>query len=204
MLKKNWKFNKDALQMLKKNIKLIFGAIFLFFYADLSMAHIVPVPLQESNTLKISKNNSKTINIAAQNTITAIQTQAINFGAYCLTGKSGGTISVGWDGSRSSTGNIALLTMIPIAQPAIFEIKLCEGQYVCITYASTSTLSGSNGGSQTFDIGPTEKGISGSSFSINSDCNFIHSLRVGGTLHIPAGAIPGIYSGMFEISFIQQ
>ena len=135
-------------------------------------------------------------------TITLTPTQMINFGRFCVTG-SGGTITVGWDGSRTSTGGIILIST-PNSQPAIFEIKLCHGRNVSISFAPTTSLTGSNGGSLTLDIGPTEKGPSGSSFAVNNDCNFITPLRVGGTLHIPGTAVPGIYTGSFEITLTQE
>ncbi len=137
-------------------------------------------------------------------TMTVTAAQAIHFGTLCLTGGSGGTVKVGFDGSRNSTGGIALLSMPPTAQPAIFDIKLCSGRISNITYSATTVLTGNNGGTLTLDIGPTEKGISGSSFITNNDCNFITQLRVCGTLHIPDNAIPGTYSGNFDITFNQE
>jgi hypothetical protein len=139
-----------------------------------------------------------------QRSLTVTSTQAIHFGTLCVTGASGGTVTVGYDGSRISTGDVLLLSMAPSAQPAIFEIMLCQGRNVIITYSATTTLTGSNGGSLTIDNGPTEQGISGSSFTTNSDCNFITPLRMGGTLHIPGTAIPGTYTGSFEITFNQE
>jgi len=136
-------------------------------------------------------------------TITVTPTQGIHFGTFCVSG-SGGTVTVGWDGSRSSTGNIALLAKAPTAQPAIFEIKLCQGRNVNITFSPTTTLTGSNGGSLTLDIGPTEKGGNNASFPTNSDCNFITPLRVGGMLHIPGTALSGTYTGSFDITFNQE
>jgi len=139
-----------------------------------------------------------------QRSLTITATQAIHFGTLCVTGEAGGTVTVGYDGSRSSTGSIALLSIAPAAQPAIFEIKLCQGRNVIITFSATTNLTGSNGGSLTLDIGPTEKGINGASFTTNSDCNFITPLRVGGTLNIPGTAIPGTYTGSFDITFNQE
>ncbi len=138
-----------------------------------------------------------------QRTLTVTPTQAIQFGTFCVSG-SGGTVTVGWDGNRTSSGNIVLLAMSPTAQPAIFEIKLCQGRHVNISFAATTTLTGGAGGSITLDIGPTEKGPNGSSFATNSDCNFITPLRVGGTLHIPGSAPPGTYTGSFDITFNQE
>jgi len=139
-----------------------------------------------------------------QRTITVTATQAIHFGTFCVTGGAGGTVIVGFDGSRSSTGDILLLPISPTAQPAIFEVKLCQGRNVIITFAATAILTGSNGGTLTLDIGPTEKGISGSSFTTNSDCNFITPLRVGGTLNVPGTALSGSYTGSFNITFNQE
>lgn len=152
----------------------------------------------------ISRSKSRTFNIATSQTITAIQTQSINFGTYCVNGSSGGTVTVGWDGSRTSTGNIVLLNIAPMAQPAIFELKLLEDGMISFTYSPTSILTGSNGGSLTFDIGPTEHGTNGSTFSVNNNPNFFIPFKVGGTLHIPAHAIQGTYSGNFDITFNRE
>jgi len=139
-----------------------------------------------------------------QRSITVNATQSLQFGTFALTGGAGGTVSVGWDGSRTATGNIALLAMAPMAQPAIFEIKLCQGRNVSITYPPTTTLTGDSGGNIILDIGPTEKGSNGAFFPTNNNCNFITILRVGGTLNIPVAAIPGNYTGNFYITFNQE
>ncbi len=142
-----------------------------------------------------------------QRSITVTATQAINFGAFCLenAGSSGGTVSVDWQGNRSSTGQIILLNSLTW-QPAIFEIQLCQGRNVIITYPATTTLTGSNGGSLTLSIGPTEKGDNGTSFAVNTDCNFTTPLRVGGTLTVGNNSANpgGYYTGSFSITFNQQ
>jgi hypothetical protein len=172
------------LNKIKKCIyKLLFSAIVFCFYISISFSQPPSPP---------------------QRTLTVTATQALHFGTLCISGAGGGTVSVGWDGSRSLTGNILLLASAPVAQPAIFEVKLCQGRNVTITYDASTTLTGSNGGSLALDIGPTEKGLSGDHFSTNSDCNFITLLRVGGTLHVPGNVIPGIYTGSFNITFNQQ
>jgi len=139
-----------------------------------------------------------------QRSITVTASQPIHFGVFCITGGGGGSITVGYDGSKSSSGDIVLLSISPMAQPAIFEVKLCQGRNVIITFASSTILYGSNGGTLTLDIGPTEKGPNGASFPSNYDCNFITPLRVGGTLHVPGTALPGTYTGSFDISFNQE
>jgi hypothetical protein len=139
-----------------------------------------------------------------QRTLTVNATQAIHFGTFCITGGSGGTVTVDYNGIRTSTGDIVLLARAPISQPAIFEIKLCQGRNVIITYNSSTTITGNTGGSLTFNIGPTEKGGYGAYFPTNSDCNYVNILRVGGTLQVPGGALPGSYSGTFDITFNQE
>jgi len=139
-----------------------------------------------------------------QRSISVQATQAIHFGTFSLTSGAGGTVTVGWDGIRSSTGDVFLSPITPTSQPAIFEIKLCQGRNVRITYALTTTLTGSNGGSFTMNIGPTEKGGYNAVFPIENNCNFITILRVGGTLTIPGNSPSGIYTGNFEIIFDQE
>ncbi len=161
--------------------KMLFFTTGIFFCTNLSFAQ-PPLP---------------------QRTLTVAATQALHFGTFCITGSGGGTVTVGYDGSRNSTGDIALLAISPIATPAILEVILCEGRNVIITYNATTTLTGS-AGSLSLEIGPTEKGPSGSIFPTNGNCDFINLLRVGGTLTIPGTAPPGIYSGNFNITFNQE
>jgi hypothetical protein len=143
--------------------------------------------------------------VLPQRLITAYATQGIHFGTFCLTGAAGGTVTVTWDNVRTCDGNITLLSRTPTHQPAIFAIKLCEGRNVILTFDTTTFLEGSNGGENlTLNLGPSEKGISGSSFTTNSDCNFTTPLRMGGTLEVPGSAVPGTYTGSFAITFIQQ
>lgn len=140
--------------------------------------------------------------ILPQRTLTVTPTQAINFGSFCVSG-AGGTVTVGWNGSRSSGGGITLLAGdMPL--PAIFEVKLCQGRNVTITFAFSSILNGSNGGTLDLNMGPTERGGINAIFATNNDCNFITPLRVGGTLNVPGNAKPGIYTGSFEITFNQE
>lgn len=138
-----------------------------------------------------------------QRTLTVAATQAIHFGTFAVTGSMGGTITVGWDGSRTSTGAIILFNNAPISQPAIFEVKLCEGRNVLITFSATTTLTSSEG-TLSLAIGPTEQGLNGSSFLTGGNCDYINVLRVGGTLTIPGTATPGTYSGNFSIIFNQE
>jgi hypothetical protein len=131
-------------------------------------------------------------------------TQSLQFGTFAVTGGAGGSVVLGYDGSRTTTGGVALLAIAPYAQPAIFEVKLLQGRNININYSATTSLTGSNGGSLTMNIGPTDKGLSNAVFPTNNSRDFTTLLRVGGTLDIPNGAIPGFYTGTFFITFNQE
>jgi hypothetical protein len=137
-----------------------------------------------------------------ERTLTVAATQGLYFGKFYDLG-TGGSVSIDWQGIRTTTGGIVAAPN-SIARPALFEVRLCQGRNVTITYAPTTTLAGSNGGEFILNIGPTEKGINGALFPIENNCNFVTVLRVGGTLTIPGNSPPGFYSGSFEISFDQQ
>lgn len=139
----------------------------------------------------------------AQVTVTLTATQSLNFGVICLTG-SAGTVTVASDGSRTSTGDLILLSITPVAQPAILEIEYCPGGSVSLTFDATTILTNSKGGELTLDLGPTEKGISGTIFTTVSDCNIITPVNMGGTLHIPATAPTGTYIGSFAVTINLQ
>jgi hypothetical protein len=167
----------ESLNMHKHLLKMLFFATILFFCINISFAQTVP--------------------------LTITTTQALNFGTICQLG-SGGTVTVGYNGTRTSTGNILLLDKAPTAKAALYEIKLCPAGNVNITFDATTILTSGNGSSLTLDIGPTEKGLNGCSFMTNSDCNTPTFLRVGGTLHLEGNEISGNYSGSFTIIVNQQ
>lgn len=162
-------------------IKLLFGTVFLFCF-NFSFAQ--PVLPQKSITVK--------------------PTQQLYFGTLCVTGAGGGTVTVNWDGSRSSSGEIILLSAPPLAQPGIFEIKLCQGRNVYFEFDPQVILLTGPGPSLSLKLGPTNHGDQGAPFVTNSDCNFITPLLVGGTLTVPGTALPGIYTGYYSINFFQQ
>ena len=135
-----------------------------------------------------------------QRTITVQATQAIDFGTFYAV--SAGTITLDWQGNVSTTGGVVSLSS-STSYPAIFNIKLCQGRDVTITYDPTTTLT--NGATfLTLNIGDSEEGSSGSTFQVNNDCNFITTLRVGGTLEVPGSSPAGTYSGSFSIDFTQE
>lgn len=134
-----------------------------------------------------------------QRTVSAIPTQPIDFGTFYVI--SAGTITVNWQGSVSTTGGVVVVSSVN-ARPAIFDITLCQGRNVTLTYSPTTTIT--NGApSITLTIGDTEKGPSGATFVVDTNCTFITTLRVGGTLDIPDGAVTGVYTGSFSMNFTQ-
>jgi hypothetical protein len=134
-------------------------------------------------------------------------TQVLNFGDMTiLSGSSGGTVTVDFNGVRTSTGSVILLNLGNPVQQAIFEVKICPGRMVNVTFPSTTVLSGNNGGTMLLHLGPTSIGGSGSSFISNKGCDDLHFVRVGGTIDVGAmGTNPaGLYSGTFNLTFVQQ
>ena len=138
-----------------------------------------------------------------QRVITATPTQSISFGTFFDNGGNGGSITVDWQGIRTTTGDIYPIPNSPVT-PAIFAIKLCQGRTVNITYPESTTLTDSNGFSLKLDIGPTEKGGNGAVFATEKNCNFITLLRIGGTLHIPPNTPSNSFTGNISIYFEQQ
>ena len=134
-----------------------------------------------------------------QRTVSATPTQPIDFGTFYVT--SAGTITVNWQGSVSTTGGVVVVSSIN-ARPAIFDITLCQGRNVTLTYNPTTTIT--NGATSiTLTLGDTEKGPNGTTFTVDTNCTFITTLRVGGTLDIPDGAATGAYTGSFSMNFTQ-
>jgi hypothetical protein len=75
-----------------------------------------------------------------------------------------------------------------------------------MTYPASTILAGNNGGYLTLNIGPTEKGPSGTILEGFTDCNFVTQIRVGGTLVVGNNSANpgGTYTGSFSIIFNQQ
>lgn len=142
-----------------------------------------------------------------QRTAVVRATQVLNFGDMTiLSGSSGGTVTVDFNGVRSATGSVILLNVGNPVQQAIFEVKICPGRMVNVTFPSTTVLSGNNGGSMLLHLGPTNIGGSGSTFISNKGCDDLHYIQVGGTIDVGAiGTNPaGLYSGTFSLTFVQQ
>ncbi len=142
-----------------------------------------------------------------QRTATVSVTQMLNFGALTIqSGSSGGTATVDYNGVRTKSGSVVLLSMGPTTQQAIYEFKLCPGRMVTLTYLPTVTLTGNKGGSLVLHLGDTSLGPSGTVFYSNQGCDDIQHISQGGTIDVGAMSSnpAGTYTGSFVITFVQQ
>lgn len=128
--------------------------------------------------------------------------QHLSFGAF-INSSSGGTVTIGADGSRSVTGDI-----IPVFQgmqyhPAIFEVEANPGVLITALAGPQVNLSGSNGGSLVLTIGSM---LPLSPFVNTTERPFTTQIMVGGTLQVGTtlASPPGEYTGEFFVTFIQQ
>ncbi len=124
------------------------------------------------------------------------------FGAF-TTGISGGTVSVGTDYNRNSTGTVVLLSLGYEFYPGRIYVRGSRGTLVTVTLSPTVTLTGSGGGILTLIPGPMQPL---SPFVLTLPYPTNHELLVGGTLNVgPIGTNPsGHYTGTFNITFNQQ
>ena len=141
--------------------------------------------------------------VLPQRAITVYASQSLDFGLFYDIDGSGGSISIDSQGNRTVTGSINTLPSYP-GTPALFEIKLCQGRAITISYPPTTILTSTDDNKILLEIGPTQKGGHGAIFATENNCNFITILRVGGTLIIPPNTNTGVFTGEFEISFDQQ
>lgn len=132
-------------------------------------------------------------------TVTA---QGLSFGTFTQ-GAAGGTVTVTATGTRSSTGDVILLSLTPLHSSAMFEVVGNPGTLVSLLNGPDVFLPGSNGGSLQLTIGASEPL---SPFVITTTPPIATLLYIGGTLTVgnPASNPPGSFSGTFDITFIQE
>jgi len=147
-----------------------------------------------------------------QRTATATVTQGLSFGDISLDATSliGGTVTVDYTGSRSSTGDVYLLNLGYPVEQAILEFHLCPGRSVKVMYSTSVQLThGSNYMNMTVGrirIGSTVITANGQNFYSNKGCNDTHYIEVGGTLTVSslANNPPGEYTGSFTVTLAQE
>lgn len=135
-------------------------------------------------------------------TVTVSLSQNLNFGAF-YHGISGGSVIIYNDGSRSSTGDVVLLTMGYTFSTGLYDVVANPGTLVSILNGPNAILTGSNGGSMILQIGESDPL---SPFIITTTPPTSTQLRIGGTLFIgnPITNPPGNYGGTFDVTFVQE
>ena len=160
------------------------------------------------NSILKGQNNAPPL---PQRTATATVTQHLSFGDISLEATSaGGTVTVDYTGSRSSTGDVYLLNLGYPVEQAILEFHLCPGRTVKVLYNPLIQLShGSYNMNMAIDrirVGTTLITASGQNFFSNKGCNDTHYIEVGGTLTLGnlMANPPGEYTGSFTVTLAQE
>jgi hypothetical protein len=134
-------------------------------------------------------------------TVTVNLSQNLSFGAFYI-GGTGGTVIISPTGSRSSTGDLVLLSMGYTFNSGLYDVIANPGTLVSILNSPDAILTGSNGGEMTLQIG----GYYPSPFIVTTSPPTPTILSVGGTLIVGSSGSnpPGSYSGTFDITFVQE
>lgn len=128
--------------------------------------------------------------------------QNLQFGTFAQ-GGSGGTVTVSNSGGRSATGSIILINQGGSFFQCIIDVEAAPGSLISITNGANATLTGSNGGTVTLAIGNSDPT---SPFNTSVSPPARTPVNIGGTLTIgnPAASPPGVYTGVFYITFNQE
>ena len=128
--------------------------------------------------------------------------QNMSFGAFSK-GNLGGAVHVSTSGTRSVTGDVVPLNLGIAYFQAIFDIDAPYGSIISILNGPNATLTGSNGGSMSLQIGNSSPG---SPFATTVYQPQRTQVSVGGTLAVQgsSGSPPGTYTGTFYITFNQE
>jgi hypothetical protein len=131
-----------------------------------------------------------------------ITPQNLCFGAF-YQGITGGKITIDSGGARSATGDIVLLNLGYSFSSALFHLVGNAGTVISILNGPDAILSGSNGGSMTIRLGSSEPQ---SPFVITTNPPAYILFNIGGSITVnnPLTNPPGNYSGVFEITFVQE
>lgn len=125
--------------------------------------------------------------------------QDLNFGAFTQ-GSSGGTVAVQSDGSRTTTGTAVGLSLGYLYYQAIFEVEASTGTIISISHGPDASLTGSNGGSMSLEIGGSDPN---SPLVSNVEPPGKNSINIGGILTVGniATSPPGSFTGSFYVTF---
>jgi len=126
--------------------------------------------------------------------------QHLSFGTF-IQGGNYGTVTVDYTGTRTASGSIILPGMYSLVTPALFEITAIPGTLITISNGPTATLTSSSSGTLSLTIGASSKG---SPFITTGVTTLVY---IGGTLVVKdliSSNPAGLYSGTFDVTFIQQ
>lgn len=134
--------------------------------------------------------------------ISVYSVQNLNFGSFSQ-GTSGGTVSVSPAGVRSVTGTVVAINQGGAVYPAIFEVEAAAGVVITVQNGSNVSLTGSNGGTMTLQLGASNPV---SPFTSTVAPPGRTQVSIGGTLTVGNASTsrPGNYSGTFSVTFYQQ
>lgn len=134
-------------------------------------------------------------------TVTVSTAQHLRFGSFIQAGTYG-TVTVTYEGFRTATGSIILPNMSSIVTPALFIVDAEPGTLITIVNGPTATLTGSNGGTLSLQLGASSAGP----YSQLITRSQYTDVFIGGTLTVGSlQANPaGLYSGTFQVTFIQE
>jgi hypothetical protein len=104
--------------------------------------------------------------------------QGLNFGAFHA-GHGAGNITINPNGDRSSTANITLFNQGRYHSTATIEIEATEGTIINIVTPRSISLTSSNGGSMTLQIGDSDRG---DSFTMDGNPSGKTLINIGGRL----------------------
>ncbi len=135
-------------------------------------------------------------------TVTVSLSQNLSFGAF-YHGNAGGSVIIYDDGSRSSTGDIVLLTMGYSFSTGLYDVVANPGTLISILNGPDAVLTGSNGGFMILQIGDSNPA---SPFILTTAPPMATQLRIGGTLIVgnPLQNPPGNYGGTFDVTLVQE
>ena len=131
--------------------------------------------------------------------VTVSTVQHLSFGTFIQAGAAG-TVTIDHSGFRTATGDIILPNMSSIVTPALFVVTALPGTLITISNGPDTPLSGSHGGTVMLSIGPSSVGSPFVTRGTTTDVFIGGTLTVGSLSANPAGD----YSGMFQVTFIQN
>lgn len=124
--------------------------------------------------------------------------QDLHFGAFSQ--GEGGTVTISAAGLRSVSGDVTDYDLGISYFQALFEVSAPAGAIISILNGPDATLTGSNGGSMSLELG----GTSPEAPFLNTTPSPGHTnIGIGGTLTVgnAAASPPGTYSGTFYLTF---